>query len=79
MSLSDNVVVGYVLTVHVFRSMNDADGPVVAKSVYGALYDGESEYLDPNVVPYALDEAVQELRKRGYHPSRWAPYIHMGM
>ena len=60
-------------------SMGDIDGPVVAKKLYEALYAGESEYLDPEVIPYALDAAVDKLRRRKLHPSRWAPYVHFGI
>lgn len=59
--------------------MGDADGPVVAKKVYETIFEGRSEILDPSVIPYALDAAVQQLREMGLHPSRWAPYIHFGM
>jgi hypothetical protein len=61
------------------RSMSDIDGPFVAEHVYKELFMGEDEYLDPNVVPYALDEAVQQLRARNLPPSRWATFIHLGM
>lgn len=59
--------------------MNDADGPMVAEAIYSALYEGNSEFLDPDIIPYALDEAVSKLRKRGLHPNRWAPYVHFGI
>jgi hypothetical protein len=59
--------------------MNDVDGPVVAQYVYAELFRGNSEYLDLESVPFALDAAVTELRARGLHPSRWAPYIHIGV
>lgn len=59
--------------------MSDADGPIVAKTVYETLYSGTSEYLNVEAVPYALDEAVGKLRARGLHSSRWAPYIHIGI
>lgn len=58
------------------RSMNDEDGPKVAQIVYKALF--ESEHLDPDAIAYALDDAVQGLRRAGLPPNRWAPYIHMG-
>ena len=61
------------------RSMGDADGPIIAKKLYGELFAGDSEYLDPEAVPYALDSAVQELRAKGLHLSRWAPFIHVGI
>jgi hypothetical protein len=59
--------------------MEDVDGPMIAKYIYEELFKGESDYLDPNIVPYALDEAVRKLREIEPSPSRWAPYIHIGM
>jgi hypothetical protein len=59
--------------------MGDVDGPVVARTVYQGLFDGEGEFLDPDVIPYALDAVVTQLRSEGHHPSRWAPYIHLGL
>lgn len=56
--------------------MNDADGPAVAQTVYTELM--KNNMWDPDAVPYALDLAVCELRKRGLAPERWAPYVHMG-
>jgi hypothetical protein len=58
------------------RSMQDEDGPVVAERVYAALCRNDG--LDPNDIPYALDEAVQELRKLGLPVLRWAPFVHIG-
>jgi hypothetical protein len=58
------------------RSMNDLDGPFIAERVYKYIFrDGQ---LDIDVVPFALDEAVRELRDKGVHPSRWATYVHIG-
>jgi hypothetical protein len=59
--------------------MEDVDGPMIAGSVYKALFESESDILDPNDVPYALDAAVQELRQLHPDASRWAPYIHLGI
>jgi CHAT domain-containing protein len=60
----------------IIRSMDDVDGPFIAERVYRAIYrDGK---LDLNVVPYALDAAVRQLRETGAHPSRWATYVHIG-
>ena len=59
------------------RSMNDDDGPRISATVYKELLT--SEYLDMDVIPYALDDAVQKLRQMGAPPHRWAPYIHMGV
>jgi hypothetical protein len=61
--------------------MRDLEGPKVAESIYSALFrDGtNSEFLDPDDVPYALDDAVQELRRCGLDPSFWATYVHIGI
>lgn len=56
--------------------MNDADGPLVAQTVYSELLKTDSwEAAD---VPYALDSAVRNLREQSAPAYRWAPYIHMG-
>lgn len=57
--------------------MWDQDGPHVARSVYQALF--ESPGLDPDAIPYALDDAVQQLRSQGLPPERWATYIHIAV
>jgi hypothetical protein len=59
--------------------MGDVDGPVVARKVYADLFGRDGEFLEPDDIPYALDAAVSDLREKGLHPSRWAPYIHLGM
>jgi hypothetical protein len=59
--------------------MGDVDGPIVAQVVYEELFGVHEEYLSPDIIPYALDTAVRRLRENGLHPSRWAPYIHLGI
>ena len=59
--------------------MGDIDGPKVAKHVYEALYQKDALTRDPDAIPYALDAAVSELRNKGLHPSRWAPFVHIGI
>lgn len=61
------------------RFMTDEDGPHVAKHVYTRLLSPKDEYLDPEVIPYALDEAVQALREKGLPPERWSLFIHFGI
>jgi hypothetical protein len=56
--------------------MHDWDGPQITEAVYRELFKGE--FLDLDIVPYALDAAVRRLRDSGAPPSRWAPYIHLG-
>jgi hypothetical protein len=58
------------------RLMHDADGPQVARHFYERLL--ETDQLDLDDIPYALDAAVCILREAGVPPSRWAPFIHMG-
>ena len=60
------------------RSMDDIDGPTVAKIVYEELYRAGAEMLDLDTIPYALDLAVRKLRASGLSASRWAPYVHFG-
>jgi hypothetical protein len=56
--------------------MGDVDGPTVAVSVYEELF--KNDELDPRVIPYALDDAVQRLRNLGISPHRWATFVHIG-
>jgi hypothetical protein len=58
------------------RAMDDADGPRVAKSFYERLFAAETITLD--AIPYALDNAVTELRRSGVPPERWATFVHIG-
>jgi hypothetical protein len=56
--------------------MRDDDGPIVAAAVYSDLC--RKATIDADDIPYALDAAVQELRKRNVSPGRWAPFVHFG-
>jgi len=58
------------------RYIHDIDGPIVAKSFYKEVM--KSGCFDFDAVPYALDAAVQDLRKKKVPVHRWAPFIHMG-
>jgi hypothetical protein len=58
------------------RAMNDADGPIVAQLFYEKLF--ASGTIERDTIPYALDHAVSELRKKGVPPERWATFIHVG-
>ena len=57
--------------------MADVDGPEVAETVYKEIL--KKDRLEADVIPYALDEAVQSLRRKGVDAARWACYIHVGM
>lgn len=67
---------GFRSVIGTMWTMNDYDGPAVATSVYTELLEADAFELDH--VPYALDQAVQKLRKSGAPPSRWATFVHMG-
>jgi hypothetical protein len=60
--------------------MEDLDGPLISKCVYGDLA-GKMDTLKAlhfDDVAVALDAAVRMLRETGAHPSRWATYVHFG-
>lgn len=59
--------------------MSDSDGPFVASYIYEELFKGGQDYLDPDVVPYALDEVVRRLRGKNASSTRWATFVHLGM
>jgi hypothetical protein len=59
-----------------FREMGDVDGPLVANTVYQEFFKNKS--LDLAVIPYALDDAAQLLRRQGVPAVRWATFIHIG-
>jgi hypothetical protein len=59
--------------------MKDVDGPLVVTAIYEQLFGVKSKCLNPDDVAYALDDAVQRLRQKGVHPTRWAPFIHIGL
>jgi hypothetical protein len=59
--------------------MSDVDGPVVARELYSQLFAAGSTLLDPEVIPYALDDAISQLREQDLSPSRWASYVHLGI
>jgi hypothetical protein len=44
--------------------------------MYDALFKHDD--LDLDDIPYALDDAVQALRRSGVPAARWALYMHIG-
>ena len=72
------VFAGFKAVIGTLWSINDADGPEVAKAVYSHLFH---EGREPNVseTAEALHLAVQDLRKQGVPPHRWVPFIHIGI
>jgi CHAT domain-containing protein len=70
---------GFKSVIGTMWSMGDVDGPLLARTVYEELFAGDCVMVDFGMVPYALDAAVRKLRAQGLEPSRWAPYVHIGM
>ncbi|KDR74355.1 hypothetical protein GALMADRAFT_250222 [Galerina marginata CBS 339.88] len=70
---------GFRSVIGTMWTMNDNDGPEVARSIYEELFKNSDYVLDANLIPYALDSAVRKLQRKGIHASRWATYIHVGM
>jgi hypothetical protein len=56
--------------------MNDGDGPTIAESFYKKLF--ESDVINADDIPHALDDAVRLLRETGAPPERWATFMHVG-
>jgi hypothetical protein len=69
----------YIWLIAGRRSMEDIDGPLIARYVYRELFESGHGFLNPDDIPYALDMAVQRLKEAHPEPSRWAPYIHLGI
>jgi hypothetical protein len=71
-----SLILSFIELIAVHRSMTDADGPIVASSLYKTLF--QEEVFDLDVVPYALDNAARRLREEEVDARRWAVFVHMG-
>jgi hypothetical protein len=49
----------------------------MAERIYSKIF--QKGTLDLSAVPYALDQAIQELREAGVPALRWATYVHFGI
>lgn len=75
--VSANSPICTVIDASSTRAMDDIDGPFMAERIYQRIFkDGG---LDLMAVPYAVDDAVRELRELGVPASRWATYVHIGL
>ncbi|CAA7269202.1 unnamed protein product [Cyclocybe aegerita] len=70
---------GFRSVIGTMWTMNDDDGPQVARMIYEEMFKDPDRSLDPKIIAYALDSAVKSLQAKGTHPSRWATYIHVGI
>ncbi|KAJ7501789.1 CHAT domain-containing protein [Mycena galericulata] len=72
------IAAGFRGAIGTLWSMNDADGPVVAKSVYSQLFkDGRQPQASD--AAQALHLAVEKLKAGNVSYERWIPFIHMGI
>ncbi|KAJ7677112.1 CHAT domain-containing protein [Mycena polygramma] len=69
---------GFRSVIGTMWSMNDSDGPVVAKIVYSHLFRRGTEPQASDAAE-ALQLAVRELKKMKVPYERWVPFIHMGI
>jgi hypothetical protein len=56
--------------------MCDEDGQKVARHFYESIFKRDQVDLDD--IAYALDEAIQALRRSSVPASRWASFMHIG-
>lgn len=59
--------------------MDDPDGPLVAKAIYGALSKAPQVGSTPVSLATVLDGVTRELRESGASADRWATFVHLGL
>jgi CHAT domain-containing protein len=72
------IAAGFRGAIGTLWSMNDQDGPLVAKAFYSHLFRDGRQPQATDAAP-ALHLAVKELRNRNVQYERWIPFIHMGV
>ncbi|KAJ7191564.1 CHAT domain-containing protein, partial [Mycena pura] len=71
------IAAGFRGAIGTLWSMNDEDGPLVAKVFYSHLFQG-GQLPEASGAAEALHLAVKELRKQNVPYERWIPFIHTG-
>ncbi|KAJ7191957.1 CHAT domain-containing protein [Mycena pura] len=72
------IAAGFRGAIGTLWSMQDQDGPLVAKAVYSYLFRNGSQPQATDAAE-ALHLAVKELRARNLSYEHWVPFIHMGI
>ncbi|KAJ7214934.1 CHAT domain-containing protein [Mycena pura] len=72
------IAAGFRGSIGTLWSMDDRDGPMVARILYSYLF-GNGRQPQATDAAVALHLAVKELRKRNVPYERWVPFIHMGV
>ncbi|KAE9396016.1 hypothetical protein BT96DRAFT_825397 [Gymnopus androsaceus JB14] len=71
--------VGFLSVVGTMWSIQDSDGPEIARHFYESLFEGlENSHAEWDSAT-ALHNAVQKLRESGVSFMRWMPFIHFGI
>jgi CHAT domain-containing protein len=69
---------GFKSAIATLWSINDDDGPTIAKVVYEHLFAPEGQRTAADSAE-ALQKAVNYLRSMGVPAHRWVPFIHIGV
>ncbi|KAJ7500758.1 CHAT domain-containing protein [Mycena galericulata] len=72
------IAAGFRGAIGTLWSMNDADGPPVAKNVYSHLFR-DGKHPQASDAAEALQLAVDELKAQNVSYERWIPFIHLGV
>ncbi|KAF8157205.1 Hsp70 protein-domain-containing protein [Crassisporium funariophilum] len=68
---------GFRSVIATMWSIDDADGPIVTKAVYSALF--KTPIFDGSVAANALHHVIGQLRANGAPFERWVPFISLGL
>ncbi|KAJ7201873.1 CHAT domain-containing protein [Mycena pura] len=71
------IAAGFRGAIGTLWSMDDRDGPLVAKLFYSRLF-GQGRHPQASDAAEALHLAIKDLRKNESY-ERWIPFIHMGV
>ncbi|KAF9892345.1 hypothetical protein FE257_002122 [Aspergillus nanangensis] len=71
-------IAGVPHVISTLWKVSDSVSAELAGLFYANLRKGEHDDGDLSSAPYALDDAIGEMRRRGVHPMLWGPFIHSG-
>ncbi|KDQ55025.1 hypothetical protein JAAARDRAFT_195911 [Jaapia argillacea MUCL 33604] len=71
------LLAGYSSVIATLWSIDDSDAPNVSEMFYEKLEEGHR--LEVGKAAIALHASIQDLRARRLAPTRWVPFIHLGL
>ncbi|KAJ5556345.1 hypothetical protein N7494_000260 [Penicillium frequentans] len=71
-------IAGVSHVISTLWKVTDTVSARLAESFYAKLIDTGRDRLNLDMAPYALHEAIGQMRRRGVHPIFWAAFIHSG-